>query len=81
MSYFWGRVRTRRDASVVQQGAPQCVPLQATCDAAGRPSGSNPSGNPENRPPAVLRLLAVAPLRRVAAPCIQPVLGAARPQK
>ncbi len=37
--------------------------------------------SPRNRPPAVLRLLAVAPLRRVAAPCIRPVPGAARPLK
>ena len=77
MNYFRGHVRTRRDASVMPQDAPQCVPLQAACGAAGRPSGPNPLGSHENRPPAVLRLLAVEPPRRVAAPSIRPVLVAA----
>jgi len=42
-----------------------------------RRSRPNPPGSPGNEPPAVLRLLTVAPLRRVVAPCIQPVPGAA----
>ncbi|MBI1889542.1 MAG: iron ABC transporter permease [Burkholderiales bacterium] len=45
-----------------------------------RPFRSNPPGSPGNRPSALLRLLAVAPLRRVAAPTIRPVAGAAWPQ-
>ena len=46
-------------------------------NAAIRPSRSNPSGSAVNRSLALLRLLAVAPLRRVAAPSIRPVCGAA----
>jgi hypothetical protein len=78
MNYIRGHVRTRRDAA---QGAGRAAvrALQAACDTAGRPSGSNPSGSPGNQPPAVLQLLAVAPLRRVAAPCIRLVSGAAWP--
>jgi|GEM_PF-2973043 len=37
----------------------------------------NPMGSPGNRSLALLQLLAVAPLRRVAAPSIRPVSGAA----
>jgi apolipoprotein N-acyltransferase len=82
MNCIRGRVRARRDAALEARRAAVRA-LQAACDTAGRPSGSNPAGSPGNRPPAALRLLAVAPLRRVAAPCSQPAQwaysGAARP--
>ncbi|WP_460837609.1 hypothetical protein, partial [Noviherbaspirillum agri] len=44
--------------------AAQGRPLSKRRNAAMRTSRSNPSGNPGNRPPAVLRLLAVARGRR-----------------
>jgi hypothetical protein len=57
--------------------AAQGGPLSKRRNAAMRPFRSNPPGSPANRSLAALRLLAVAPLRRVAAPCIRPVCGAA----
>jgi len=62
--------------------AAQGGPLSKRRNAAMRPFRSNPSGSriaapPANRSLAALRLLAVAPLRRVAAPCTRPVCGTA----
>jgi hypothetical protein len=57
--------------------AAQGGPLSKRRNAAMRPFRSNPPGSPVNRSLAALRLLAVAPLRRVAAPCIRPVCGVA----
>ena len=63
--------------------AAQGGPLCQRRNAAMRPSRSNPAGSPRmcplRRPPTLLHLLAVAPLRRVATPSIRPVSGAARP--
>jgi hypothetical protein len=57
--------------------AAQGGPLCKRCNAAMRPFLSNPPGSPANRQPTLLQLLAVVPLRRVAAPSIRPVCGAA----
>ena len=57
--------------------AAQGGPLSKRRNAAMRPFRSNPPGSPVNRSPALLRLLAVVSLRRVAAPSIRPVCGAA----
>jgi hypothetical protein len=64
-------------------------PQRRNAPGAPSPSRPNPKGSPGNRPPAVLArgrlaLLAVvagapSPLRRVVAPSIRPVPGAARP--
>jgi hypothetical protein len=85
MTCFGCRVRSRRDAV---QGAPRRAgwsPAQAE-QRRNAPFWSEPSGQP--RKPAAcgvaggrLVLLAVAPLRRVAAPCTRPVSGAARHPK
>jgi len=56
--------------------------MAAPRNAAMRPfawaAPANPPGSPVNRSLAALRLLAVAPLRRVVAPCIRPVSGGRR---
>jgi hypothetical protein len=76
MNCIGGHVLARRDAAPgARRAAVQA--LQAACDTARRPSGKNPAGSPGNRPPAVSGGTPRAPLRRVAAPCIQPVPGAA----
>lgn len=62
MSLFRGRVRSRRDAPLGARRAPVRA-LPAACDNAGRPSGSNPSGRPNNRPPALLQRRDVERLR------------------
>jgi len=61
--------------------AAQGGPLRKRCNAAMGACSPNPAGSPGNRPSTLLRLLAVAPLRRVAAPSIRPLAGAARPLK
>jgi len=84
MDYFRG---SRLESRHAGQGASRRAgwPLRKRCNAAMGACSPNPAGSPGKRPSTLLRLLAALwltkPLRRVAAPSIRPLAGAARPLK